>query len=150
MAKTSPGGKGVNVSCLLVKHGVKITFITYLGGKNGKKISHLLEKEGVNLKHVNTAAETRICVTLIEGLNIDSSPQITELVEPSPIASSIEQLHFIDLYKKQLSHTNMVVITGSAIGGADNNVYAEMVAYAKRQGIITLLDTYSIIWETST
>ena len=57
-------------------------------------------------------------------------------------ASDTEQERFAAAYERLLEHASVVVIAGTAIGGARTEVYAEMVRRAQRRGVVTLLDAY--------
>ncbi len=91
---------------------------------------------------VETAADTRTCVTLLEGPAAGPARQVTELVEPAAAASGAEQERFAAAYEELLGNAAAVVIAGTAIGGAHPEVYAEMVRLAHRRGVPTLLDAY--------
>lgn len=188
----SAAGKGVNVARVLAALEVPATLLAYLGGPNGRRVRQELEREGIPAEVVDTAADTRICVTLLEtgrpiggpgspackghraalaesgvaaggnarqgrkpgeppvaagageldGGAVAEARQVTELVEPAVVASAAEQERFAAAYDRLLEQASAVVIAGSAIGGADREVYAEMVRRARRRGVPTLLDAY--------
>ena len=76
------------------------------------------------------------------GGAVGGARQVTELVEPAVVASEAEQEQFAAAYERLLEQASVVVIAGSAIGGARNEVYADMVRRARRRGVATLLDAY--------
>ena len=200
----SAAGKGVNVARVLAALEVPAMLLAYLGGPNGARVRQALDREGIAAEVIDTAADTRTCVTLLEsaasphdpkhaehrradgagrqassgqparplreaaghdGRSIgtagwsptpDEGPagaekgaagvgearQVTELVEPAVTASDTEQERFAAAYERLLEHASVVVIAGTAIGGARTEVYAEMVRRAQRRGVVTLLDAY--------
>ncbi|MDE0026967.1 MAG: PfkB family carbohydrate kinase [Spirochaetaceae bacterium] len=242
----SAAGKGVNVARVLAALQAPTTLLAYLGGPNGMRVRRELESEGIATEVIDTAADTRTCVTLLESappprnaeraghrrtggdgpaflgrsarapreaggdghrdagsagwspapgdgprdaggergagqtaepaaatsadafagggdawqaqepggppvaagageLDADAvvtARQVTELVEPAVVASAAEQERFAAAYDRLLEQASAVVIAGSAIGGADREVYAEMVRRARRRGVPTLLDAY--------
>lgn len=242
----SAAGKGVNVARVLATLQAPATLLAYLGGPNGMRVRRELEREGIPAEVIDTAADTRTCVTLLEsatppgdaertghrrtggdgpaflgrsarapreaggrehrdagsaarspapgegprdaggergagattesavttsaaafagggdarqvkepagppvaaraderdGGAVGGSRQVTELVEPAVTASAAEQERFAAAYGRLLERASVVVIAGSAIGGARGEVYAEMVRRARRRGVVTLLDSY--------
>ena len=195
----SAAGKGVNVARVLAALDAPATLLAYLGGPNGTRVRQELQREGIPAEVIETAADTRTCVTLLEsaggnghrsagsagwpppsgrgrggaggdggaepvaepaepaapasagksagaagaaGVVDGATRQVTELVEPAGAASAAEQERFAAAYDRLLVQASVVVIAGSAIGGADRGVYAEMVRRARRRGVPTLLDAY--------
>ena len=199
----SAAGKGVNVARVLAALEVPATLLAYLGGPNGARVRQALERAGIPAEVIDTAADTRTCVTLLESAGSPRDPdggeyrrtggtgtaafsdqrerllraagghenrntvanrsplsdagragaetagggaggvrQITELVEPAVTASEAEQEQFAAAYDRLLEQASAVVIAGTAIGGARNEVYAELVRRAHRRGVVTLLDSY--------
>ena len=159
----SAAGKGVNVARVLAALQAPATLLAYLGGPNGARVRQALEREGIPAEVIDTAADTRTCVTLLEsagpvnepaepaltgsfgefaGGAVGETQQVTELVEPAVTANDAEQERFAAAYDRLLEHASVVVVAGSAIGGARDEVYAEMVRRAHRRGVATLLDAY--------
>jgi len=196
----SAAGKGVNVARVLAALQAPATLLAYLGGPNGVRVRQALDREGIPAEVIDTASDTRTCVTLLESARsarepddehrpagtlvrppsdrpagaepaggtagstrqvteladptvaasagepaagaVDGSQQVTELVEPAVTASAAEQERFAAAYGRLLEQASVVVIAGSAIGGARGDVYAEMVRHAHRRGVVTLLDSY--------
>ena len=153
----SAAGKGVNVARVLVALEVPALLLAYLGGANGARVRQALDREGIAAEVIDTAADTRTCVTLLESAASPRDPeddarrrtggtgevrQVTELVEPAVTASEAEQERFAAAYERLLEQASAVVIAGTAIGGAHQEVYAEMVRRAHRRGVVTLLDAY--------
>ena len=60
-------GKGINVARALTALGLPATLLAYLGGANGRRMRAALRDEGIAARVVETAADTRTCVTLLEG-----------------------------------------------------------------------------------
>ena len=138
----SAAGKGVNVARVLAALEVPATLLAYLGGANGRRIRTALEREGITARVVEMDADTRTCVTLLEGTAAAPARQVTELVEPAAVADGAVQQRFAAAYEELLGRATAVVIAGTAIGGAHAEVYAEMVRRARRRGVVTLLDAY--------
>ena len=178
----SAAGKGVNVARVLAALGAPATLLAYLGGPNGARVRQALAAEGIAAEVIDTAADTRTCVTLLEtgssppgaagavsgvaaggsvrripemgepalaagagklaGGAVGETRQVTELVEPAVVATAAEQERFSAAYDRLLEQATVVVIAGSAVGGAHREVYARMVRQAQGRGVPTLLDAY--------
>ena len=138
----SAAGKGVNVARVLTALKVPATLLAYLGGANGGRIRTALAREGIAAQVVETGADTRTCVTLLEGPADAPARQVTELVEPAAAADAAEQERFAAAYEGLLATATAVVIAGTAIGGAHREVYADLVRRAHARGVPTLLDAY--------
>ena len=63
----SAAGKGVNVARVLAALQAPATLLAYLGGPNGARVRQALAGEGIAAEVIDTAADTRTCVTLLEG-----------------------------------------------------------------------------------
>ena len=63
----SAAGKGVNVARVLAALEAPAMLLAYLGGPNGARVRHALDREGIAAKVIDTAADTRTCVTLLES-----------------------------------------------------------------------------------
>ena len=153
----SAAGKGVNVARVLAALEVPAMLLAYLGGPNGARVRQALDREGIPAEAIDTAADTRTCVTVLEaagssgegpagagssGGAVGEARQVTELVEPAATASEAEQERFAAAYERLLEQASALVIAGTAIGGAREEVYAELVRRAHRRGVVTLLDAY--------
>jgi 1-phosphofructokinase family hexose kinase len=152
----SAAGKGVNVARVLAALQAPATLLAFLGGPNGVRVRQALAAEGIAVEVIDTAADTRTCVTLLETgtasahddraaepvLAAGETRHVTELVEPAVTASGAEQARFAAAYDRLVERASVVVIAGSAIGGADRDAYTDMVRRAQRRGVPTLLDAY--------
>ena len=63
----SAAGKGVNVARVLAALEVPALLLAYLGGANGARVRQALDREGIAAEVIDTAADTRTCVTLLES-----------------------------------------------------------------------------------
>ena len=58
--------------------------VGFVGGANGMLLEQMLDAEEIGYRHVVVEGETRICQTLVEAGN----PETTELVEEMPPLTS--------------------------------------------------------------
>ena len=98
--RRAAAGKGVNVARALTALGVPATLLAYLGGANGRRMQTDLRRDGIAARVVETAADTRTCVSLLEGPPAGPARQVTELVEPAAAASGAEQERFAAAYEE--------------------------------------------------
>jgi 1-phosphofructokinase family hexose kinase len=75
-----PGGKSLNVARALRVVGSPSVALTVLGGATGDAVARALEDDGVEVRLVRQAAETRRCVSVIE----EPGGRATEFYEPAP------------------------------------------------------------------
>src|SRR6056297_811730 len=113
------GGKGINVSKMLMQLGQQSTAAGFLGGAAGDYIKSEVEKLGIKTDFSETAEETRTNTKMVDPINNtftdlnESGAQITE--------SNIEELKkelFADLKKDDI-----LVLAGSIPAGVGDDIY---------------------------
>ena len=119
------GGKGLNVSRVLLQLGDDVLATGLLGGHMGAYMAELMDADGVKNDFVPIAGETRIC------LNMESGPQI------APAELEAFTAKFAELAAK----ADVVTLSGSLPRGVDAGYYAELVKIAEEAGAKVLLDT---------
>ncbi|MDZ7262567.1 MAG: 1-phosphofructokinase family hexose kinase [candidate division KSB1 bacterium] len=132
----SAGGKGVNVARVLGQLGAETRLLCFLGGEIGELVKKLLRQEKIKTEFVPTRSATRICYTIIDS----SHKTQTELVEEAQEVSLDEVTAIRSLYRKLLSHCQMVTISGTAPPGAPEDSYQDFVQLAGDQGIPAIVD----------
>ena len=63
------GGKGLNVSRVLLQLGDDVLATGLLGGHMGAYMAELMDSDGVNNDFVPIAFETRICLNILHEVN---------------------------------------------------------------------------------
>lgn len=134
--ENTPGGKGLHVAnvATILKEDCIATGL--LGGKSGEFIEESLKKYGIKQDFVKINGETRSCLAFIT----DDCVQ-TEILEPGPEVSEIEQQDFLDKYIDLIGKASVVVASGSVPKNIDKNFYRKLVEMANSQGKKFLLDT---------
>lgn len=134
--ETDAGGKGVNCARMLHELGAETTALTFLGGKTGEFVRAVLEREGVALEFVPTAAPTRTNVMIEEtsgkaptSLNSRGGP-----IEHSELVSLFEKTK--DLSRR----SSWVVFGGSVPLGINQDVYMVLGQIAANSGAKVALD----------
>ena len=100
-------GKGVNCGRVLQLLGGNPMMMHFLGGSYGSCIFDELSASGISQIPIWIQAPTRICTTVV------SDGVTTELIEPSPVLSSIENEDFIQTFVENWEDVNRIVVCGS-------------------------------------
>lgn len=100
-------GKGINCGRVLQLLGGKPLLMHFLGGSNGSRIFDELSICGVNQAPVWIKEPTRVCTTIV------CDGDTTELIEPSPTLSEVENADFIQTLNNYWHSTQCVALCGS-------------------------------------
>lgn len=130
------GGKGANTARQVKQLGGQPRLIGFAGGANGRLLEKMLRLEGIAFDHVETAGETRICQTLVETGN----PETTELVEEMPAVTADEWAAMLRRFESETLSNSIVTLSGKLPAGLPDDAYARMIARIARQGGEVILD----------
>jgi len=130
------GGKGANTARMVGQLGGTPELIGFAGGANGCLLEKLLAQEAVAFRHVRTEGETRICQTLVEVGN----PETTELVEEMPPVTPPEWQEMVALFQSLELSDSVVAISGKLPAGAPVDAYAQIVKMVAKRGGRVILD----------
>ena len=133
-AKTA-GGKGLNVSRVLVQLGDDVVATGLLGGHSGAYLGELMDADGITHRFTPIAGESRTCIALLHDGNQ------TEFLESGPTVSAEELEAFVGNYADLVSKASCVTLSGSLPKGVPADTYARLVAIAAGAGVPVLLDT---------
>lgn len=129
------GGKGANTARMVKQLGGHPLLVGFAGGANGRLLEQMLIAEDVDYKHVEVVGETRICQTLVEKGN----PETTELVEEMPPVTGEEWSRMLDLFHSMELNAAVVPISGKLPAGAPSEAYAQLARIvADRNGRVIL------------
>lgn len=120
------GGKGLNVSRVLLQLGDDVLATGLLGGHMGAYMAELMDADGVKNDFVPIAGETRIC------LNILHEGNQTELLESGPQIAPAELEAFTAKFTELAAKADVVTLSGSLPRGVDAGYYAELVKIDRR------------------
>jgi tagatose 6-phosphate kinase len=109
--------------------------LSFAGGGNGNTVRALLEREQLPCRWIETAAETRICQTLLS----DDHNGCTELVEENPPLAAAEWKAFVKTFAQLESGFDRIVFSGNLPNHAPQDIYAELIA--QTDGRKVLMDT---------
>ena len=128
-----PGGKGINVSRVLSRLGLKSRALGYAGGFTGRFIEEFLDAEGIETDFIDTGAITRINVKI-------KTDQETELNGPGPVLkeAQLEQL------KEKIAvmvQGDWFVLAGSLPSSVPTQFFKDLADSCQERGIHFVLDT---------
>ncbi|MDF7797839.1 hexose kinase [Pontiellaceae bacterium B1224] len=133
------GGKGANTARMVHQLGNAAALVEFVGGSNGRLLEKMLEAEGVGFQHVEVDGETRICQTLVESGN----PETTELVEEMPPISSNDWKRMMELFQSLELSGAVVPISGKLPAGAPVEAYAHICELVHGRGGRVIIDAPS-------
>jgi 1-phosphofructokinase len=135
-AHLDPGGKGVNVSRALLANGVASRAVVPCGGDEGGQLIRMLVTDGVDVRAVPIAGNTRSNITLTEP-----DGTTTKINEPGPQLSPAEFAAVIDQVLTCAGANGVVVACGSAPPGLPVEAFAELCKRILDQGLRLVVDT---------
>ena len=106
-------GKGINCGRVLQLLGGSPLLMHFLGSELGSRIFEQLSACGIQQAPVWIKERTRICTTIV------SAGESTELIEPSPLLSELENEDFIQTLNDYWSSTQYVALCGTFPKGFD-------------------------------
>jgi tagatose 6-phosphate kinase len=133
----APGGKGVNVARTLHALGEDALLLGLAGGAAGEALRSGLRAAGVPAQLTEIAGETRRTFAVVDT----SRAEVAIFNEPGPPVSGAEHESFLDVYRKALSDSSAVVLSGSLPLQLPPDAYAGLITTAKEAGVPALLDT---------
>ncbi|MCK1992937.1 1-phosphofructokinase [Peribacillus muralis] len=138
------GGKGVNVSKILRTIGHKVQATGFLGGNSGAFISSKLDKLIIDDQFIRIDEETRTCIAILN----DNRRQ-TEILEEGPYIKEEFVSQFYDRYRQLLNNSHVVCASGSLPKGLEDDIYYQLIKWAKEKDIKFVLDTSGMALKTA-
>jgi tagatose 6-phosphate kinase len=133
-----PGGKGLNVACVLAALGHEVTVTGLAGGATGRVIQdRLTAVPGVVDALVPVTGASRRTIAVVDEQTGDT----TQLNEPGPTVTPTEWSAFQEAYEDVVASASAVALCGSLPPGVPVGAYAGLVRKAKAAGVPVLLDT---------
>lgn len=137
VSKTA-GGKGINVSRVLVQLGEEVAATGFLGGSLGDYIRKQLGECLIKDYFVESTEGTRNCIAIIHD------GQQTEILERGPVISKKEASEFLEKFCIYAKGINILTISGSLPKGIDSTYYSELIKIAHENQAKVLLDTSGV------
>lgn len=135
--RMDPGGKGINVSRALARHGAQTCAVLPLGGPHGRIMEGLLAESGLSVQLVPIAGGIRANVALVEP-----DGTTTKINERGPQLSEEEVEALITAVAgEHEGRVSWVVASGSLPPGVADDFYAQVTARVHEQGGRIAVDT---------
>ncbi len=132
-----PGGGGLNVSRAIRKLGGESKAVYLSGGLQGKRLQHLLDKEGLDHRPTEIEEWTRENLIVYE----ESTGQQYRFGMPGPNVSEKEWRGFLDELSALGNKPDYLVASGSLPRGIPEDFYARLARKCKKEDIRLILDT---------
>jgi 1-phosphofructokinase family hexose kinase len=132
----SPGGRGINASCVIHSFGGKTLAIAPAGGPAGETFSRFLTGCGYEVAFIPVQEEIRTNLTITDRHGVTVS-----LNETGPRLTG-EELGAVEaMVRDKLERARWLMLCGSLPPGAPANFYARLVELARARKTPVLLDT---------
>jgi 1-phosphofructokinase family hexose kinase len=135
-SRESPGGRGINASCVIHSFGGDTAAVVPLGGKRGVLFEQLLCGCGfpVHIVRIKNGIRTNLTISDKAGLTV-------KLNELGPPLSKVEVSRLERMVEEKLAGADWFLICGSLPPGVPPSFYSKLVAMARERKVKTLLDT---------
>lgn len=131
-----PGGKGVNVSRALAANGATTVAVLPAEGASALQFSGLLDQAGVRHDLVPLPGAVRTNITLVE-----EDGTTTKINEPGRRSTAADAALMLDGVEAHLDGASWVVGCGSLPPGLGGELYADLIARARKRGVKVAIDT---------
>ena len=130
----SPGGRGINASCVIHSFGGETIAVLVSGGDTGKRMEEHLTRCGyrVCVVPIHNPIRNNITVTDKHGLTVN-------LNEPGPKLTKPEVTRVERAVHGLLDRASWLLVCGSIPPGVQTSFYAGLVRAARRKKVKTLL-----------
>jgi 1-phosphofructokinase family hexose kinase len=135
-SKDTPGGRGINASSVIHSFGGKTIAVIPAGGASGIRFEQFLKDCGypVVVVRIRNKVRTNLTLTDKHGLTM-------KLNEPGPTLDKSEVNKLDKAVRAQISGASWLMLCGSLPPGVPDSFYAELIAFAHKKNVKTLLDT---------
>jgi 1-phosphofructokinase family hexose kinase len=131
------GGKGFNVSRLLMGMNEPSVAVGYLGGNAGELLQKGLQGLGIGTDFVWVSEETRTNVSIVT----QSHDHYIKVNEKGPMVSELKQKELLEKIDSLATKGDWWVLAGSLPPGVPNDIYARVVHVLNKHGAEAILDT---------
>lgn len=121
-------GKGFNAAKVLRRLGHDVRLLQILGGGNGRRCLEACENAGIVSLHAWVEAETRECITLLPGNDLNGA---TEVIEPFRADRPGLEEDLLETLPAGEDVLDAVVVCGTAPAGCGEGIYDRLLARLK-------------------
>ena len=136
-ARSSAGGKGINVARALKLLGRPVIATGLAGGQNGLRILERLSQEQILHDFTTIGGESRINLAVVDP----TTNEQTEINERGPVVSAEEAERFVDRLVYLAEGASLGVLSGSLPPGLPDDTYARLIEALRSAGVDVLFDT---------
>lgn len=134
--RRDPGGGGINVSRVVTRLGGRSIAVFPAGGPTGQALEQLVNAEGVAIRVVRIAGDTREDFTVFEN---ETGNQF-RFVTPGPVIAEEDWRAIIGAFESLLEGNGFAVVSGSLPPGAPDDFFAIAARAAKAKGAKLAVD----------
>ena len=134
-SRESPGGRGINASCVIHAFSGRTVAVITSGGETGKRLEQLLCGCGfeVTVVAVQNDIRTNLTITDKHGLTVN-------LNEAGPKLEKAEVACVEKTVRRALDNASWLLLCGSLPPGVPASFYGKLIAMARHKKVRTLLD----------
>lgn len=129
------GGKGINVSLMLKDMDIDSVAAGFIAGFTGEEIIRVLKEKGIRSEFVSIPGQNaRI------NVKVNSKGGLETEINGKGLSVTNDDIG--RLYEKldMLVSGDILILSGSVCEGAGEDIYADMVTFAKSRGAVTVVD----------
>jgi 1-phosphofructokinase family hexose kinase len=130
------GGKGFNVSRMLISLGGVSTALGFAGGDSGKLLHNGLVSSGIETDFIWIDGETRTNVSIVTA----DHDRYVKVNEPGPTILEEEQLALLAQVRRLAKANDWWVLCGSLPPGVPDDFYAQIISLVQRAEGYAILD----------
>lgn len=134
--RVDTGGKGFNVSRMLISLGTVSTALGFAGGDSGKLLRSGLISSGIETDFIWIDGETRTNVSIVTA----DHDHYVKVNEPGPTILEQEQQALLAQVRRLAVPGDWWVLSGSLPPGVPADFYAQIITLVKRSGGYAILD----------
>ena len=134
---TTPGGKGLNVAKSIRLLGEDVVVTGFNGDRTSAYIEEEMKRRGVACDFVNVPGEARYNIHIMDN----QAGKSTSFLEQGFKVSDADVKKFLSKFTKLCDQSEMIVISGSAPEGCDDDIYTKIISITNEKGKRVLLDT---------
>ena len=136
-ARVDLGGKGFNVSRMLMSLGTISVAVGFVGGNTGRRLQDGLNTLGINSDFVWVEGETRTNISIVTRLH----DHYIKVNEKGPQVSEAKQAELLDKIDSIAQAGDWWVLAGSLPPEVDDSFYARIIQVLNDRRAIAILDT---------
>jgi 1-phosphofructokinase family hexose kinase len=133
-SRESPGGRGLNASCVIHAFGGETMAVLTCGGPTGKRMQEHLAHCGYRVVAVPIRNQTRTNLTITDRYGL-----AVNLNETGPEVGKTELARFERAVRDNLAGAEWLLVSGSIPPGVPSSFYAKLVDMARDKGVKSLL-----------